>query len=445
MTAREVALAVLRDVFPAAGSSERSAQESLDYRTRKSALEPRDRAFATELAYGSIKMRRTLDWYLQPYLGMRGKPLPPAIAEVVRLGSYEILFTRADEHAAVNEWVNVAKKYGHRGTAGLVNAVLRGLLRDKPAPPDPASFDDEDDFLGVLYSYPTWIVRRFRETLGAANLKAILEGCNAPAQTAVTVNRARTSRDAVAEAFDAWGTATVPSPFCEDSLLIADSAVARAHEAAAAGSWWIQSESSAMPVDILNPQPEETVLDVCSGRGNKAMQSAARRGAQPTGLTCIERDARKVEGLGDRLAAGGFAAAIVTGDAVEIARSSGMRYDRIMLDAPCSGIGVLGRHPEARWRKAPDDAERLAAAQRAFLDALLPCLHPGGVLVYAVCSVDRTETTAVVDDALARHNVERGLMPARYETLLDERGDAFVPPGIDGRDGFFIARLERRL
>ncbi|MDQ2663535.1 MAG: hypothetical protein M3Y18_05810 [Candidatus Eremiobacteraeota bacterium] len=445
MTSREVALAILRDVFPAPGTSERSAQESLDYRTRKAGLAPRDRAFATELAYGSIKMRRTLDWYLQPYVGGRGKPLPPAISEIVRLGAYEILYTRADEHAAVNEWVNVAKKYGHRGTAGLVNAVLRGLLRDKPVAPDASSFEDPDEFLGTRYSFPTWIVRRFREVFGTDSLEAILEGCNAPAKTAVTVNRARATREQIAALFDGWGSGTNPSLACEDSLLVADASEARAHEAAAAGTWWIQSESSAMPVDILNPQPDETVLDVCSGRGNKAMQTAARRGEESMGLTCIERDPRKVEGLRDRLASAGFSAAIVTGDAVEIARAADVRYDRILLDAPCSGIGVLGRHPEARWRKNPGDGDRLSETQAALLDALVPCLHPGGVLVYAVCSVDARETTQVVERVLRSHNVERGLMPGRYEAFIDERGDAIVPPGIDGRDGFYIARLERRL
>jgi 16S rRNA (cytosine967-C5)-methyltransferase len=322
--------------------------------------------------------------------------------------------------------------------------VLRGLLRDKPGAPEAASFDDEEDYLGVRYSFPTWIVRRFRETFGIDRLEAILEGCNAPAQTAVTVNRTRTSREQVAEAFASWDSPTVASEFCEDSLLVTNSASARSHEAQAAGTWWIQSESSAMPVDILNPQPDETVLDVCSGRGNKAMQTAARRGEESMGLTCIERDVRKVDGLRDRLASAGFAAAIVTGDAIEIASSSGGRYDRIMLDAPCSGIGVVGRHPEARWRKAPGDGERLGESQRAFLDALLPCLHPGGVLVYAVCSVDRRETTQVIEEALKRHNVERGLIPARYESMLDANGDAIVPPGIGGRDGFFISRLERR-
>src|SRR5947209_20118621 len=123
--ARESALAAVRDVFPPADmhTAERTAQEALDYRLRRGDLSEQDRGFATELAYGAIRMRRTLDWYLQPFIGSRDKPLPPAIHEILRLAFYELLFMRSQEHATTNEWVNLAKKYGHRGVAGLTNAV----------------------------------------------------------------------------------------------------------------------------------------------------------------------------------------------------------------------------------------------------------------------------------------------------------------------------------
>ena len=129
MTAREVALQVVRDVFPpAGGGAERGAQEALDYRLEKSDLDARDRAFATHLAFGAVKMRRTLDWYLQPYVGSREKALPPVIGEILRLAIYEIRYTNSQPHATVSQWVGLAKRFGHRGTAGLVNAVLRGFL-----------------------------------------------------------------------------------------------------------------------------------------------------------------------------------------------------------------------------------------------------------------------------------------------------------------------------
>jgi 16S rRNA (cytosine967-C5)-methyltransferase len=441
MSARDVALQVVRDVFPAQGR-ERGAQEALDYRLRKSDLDARDRAFATMLAFGAIKMRRTLDWYLQPYIGERGKPLPPVIAEIVRLAIYELRFTSAQPHAAVSEWVNLAKIYGHRGTAGLVNAVLRGFLRDNPAAPQPQDFADEDDYLGAAYSYPTWLVRRLREMFGADDLPRILDEGNAPVQSAVVVNRARTTREEVATWFEQRGVQATLSTLAQDAVLVSDGALARAGEAQAAGAWWVQSESSALVADVLNAQPGEAIADACSGRGSKALQSAARLDGEGS-VVCIERDARKAQALERRAQQAQLPVALIVGDATAPILQS--RFDRILIDAPCSGIGVIGRHPEARWRKRPDDGERLALTQRALLEALVPHVHEGGAIVYAVCSVDKRETIDVIEWFLRTHNVQRGLIPAPLAAFQTDDGDVLIPPGRERRDGFFVARLERRL
>lgn len=442
MNAREVALAVVRDVFPAeARGAERTAQEALDYRLRKAALSDRDRAFATELSYGAIRMRRTLDWYLQPFIGDRSKPLSPVVHEILRLAFYELLFTHAQEHAVTHEWVDLAKRYGHRGVAGLANAVIRTFLRDRPVPPNPDAFADRDDFLGVAHSFPTWIVRQWREVFGDERIEEILEATNKPAQPAVVVNRARTTREALRERFAAQGVEARDSAYAEDAVLVDDGAAARASEKEAHGSWWVQSESSAFAADVLNAQPGENVVDACSGRGSKALQTAARLKGDGT-LYCIEKDERKAALLARRAEEAGFAIATIVGDVAAV--DAGVKADRILLDAPCSATGVLARHPEARWRKRPDDGERLAQVQSRLLDALIPQLHEGGVLVYTVCSVDPRETTGVIRGVLRNHPVMRGLIPSSLEPFQTEEGDVVVPPGIDGRDGFYIARLERR-
>jgi 16S rRNA (cytosine967-C5)-methyltransferase len=433
----------VRDVFPAlAGTPERGAQEALDYRTRKANLEPRDRAFATELAYGSIKMRRTLDWYLAPFLGDRAAKLPAVIAEVLRLAIYELVYTRADEHATVFEFVNLAKKHGHKGLVGLTNAVLRSFLRDRPTEPAPDDFEDLDEYLGVTYSLPTWIVRQWR----AAFPDRVAEICGAvndPAQAAVTVNTLRGTVTNVEELLSSAGVAVSHSPFVGETLIVADASYARGHEREAAGAWFSQGESSAMPVAILNPQPGEAVLDVASGRGNKAIQIGARM-AGDGGLLCIERDERKADVLQARLAEAGVTAAVVIGDASTELLRPDQRFDRSLVDAPCSGIGILGRHPEARWRKRADDGARLAEVQTAILDRASAHIHEGGSLVYAVCTTDPREGAEVVGAFLRTHDFTRGLIPAAFEPFLTREGDVLVPPGIEGRDGFFIARLERR-
>lgn len=441
MTAREVALQVVRDVFPVQGAQERTAQEALDYRLRKAELDARDRGFATVLAFGAIKMRRLLDWYLQPYVGDRAKPLAPAIHEIARLAIYELRFTSAQPHATVSQWVDLAKRYGHRGTAGLVNAVLRGFLRDNPAAPQRADFESDDDYLGTAFSFPTWLVRQWRSALGDDRIESALEACNAPAQAAVAINRAKTTRDEVVEWFASRGASAEPSRLADDAVLVSDAALARAGEREAGAAWWVQSESSASVVDVLNPQPGESIADACSGRGSKALQSAARLNGDGS-LVCIERDARKAASLERRAAEAGLPVATIVGDATADILQG--RFDRILIDAPCSATGVLGRHPEARWRKRPEDGERLALTQRALLEALAPHVYEGGAIVYAVCSIDPRETTAVVDWFVRTHDVQRGLIPARFEDFQTEDGDVLIPPGLQGRDGFFIARLERR-
>jgi len=441
MSARDVALAVVRDVFPQNNLPERGAQEALDYRLRKASVSAQDRAFATELAYGSIKMRRTLDWYLEPFVGERKQPLPPAIREILRLAVYELAFTQADEHATVFEFVNLAKRYGHRGLANLTNAVLRSFLRTKPPPPVREAFASEEEYLGTRYSLPAWLVRQWQHAFGD-RAEAVCEAVNDPAQAAIVVNTRLNSRDDVAERLENAGVAVVPSPVVGESLLVRSGAL-HALERESAGRWWQQSESSAMPVDVLNPQPGEAILDVCSGRGNKALQIGARLAGEGT-LLCIERDASKAETLVRRLEQAEIPAGTIVGDATAELLEPQQRFDRVLVDAPCSGIGVVGRHPEARWKKLGTDGERLALTQRGVLERVARHVQPGGALVYAVCSTDPRETIEVVEWFLSRHNFERGLIPAAYGALLTEGGDVLVPPGIEGRDGFYIARLESR-
>ena len=437
--ARALALSVVRDVFPPSGShsAERSAQASFDYRARRTQLDDRDRAFAAELAYGSIKMRRAVDWHLQPFLT---RPhVPDAIREILRLATYELVYTRADAHATVFEFVNLAKRWGHRGLANLVNAVLRSLLRAQISEPQRSSFDSEGDYIGTRYSLPTWLVRQWREVFGDA-LESICAAVNEPARAAIVVNSLRGSPEQIADRLRAEGVETVRSPFVADALLVERGSAWRAN---GDGLWWSQSESSAMPVDVLGPQPGESILDVCSGRGNKALQIGARLAGQGA-LYCIERDQRKVAVLNQRLEAAGVAAALVTGDASTEILTRDRGFDRVLVDAPCSGTGVVGRHPEARWKKLATDGERLAPLQRALLDQTSRYVYPGGALVYAVCSADPRETTEVIECFLAQQNFERGLIPSAYAEFLTENGDVLVPPGIAGRDGFYIARIERR-
>ncbi len=431
-SAREVALQVCRDVF---GPNPRGAREALEYRLRKSELGTRDRAFATELAFGAIKMRRFLDFTLQPYVGERAASLPQPIAEILRLGTYQLRVMRGVEpYAAVSESVGLARKYGHKGTAGLVNAVLRRVAADPPREPDDPA---------TRASLPNWIVQHWRERFGGERLDAIVAGVNAPPAVGIVVDERNASRDEVRDVLAAAETSAGASAFVRDALILEAGASAAALDAIANERWHRHAECAAMPVDLLDPQPGERIVELCCGRGNKTLQLVSRTRDGAT-ILAVDDDARKVAQTAARLESAGVASvALVTADATSFAASADA--DAVLLDAPCSGLGILGRQPEARWRKRPDDPERMARVQRALIAVAAAALKPGGRLVYAVCSTDRREGEAIVDELLAeRADLSRARLPERYAPFVTAAGDVLVPPGIDGRDGFFIARIQRR-
>ena len=428
-TAREVALQVCRDVF---GPTPRSAREALDYRLRKTVLAPRDRAFATELAYGAIKMRRFLDFELQPYVGERAKALPQPIAEILRLGTYQLrAMNGVEAYAAVSESVGLARKYGHKGTAGLVNAVLRRVAAE------PAREAD----LATRVSLPNWVVSHWRERFGEERLDAILAGVNAPAAIGLCVDLRKTTPTDAQRALSEAGIASTRSAFAHDVLVLDGTAPSSELERLAEHRWHLHAEAAAFPVDILDPQPGQRVVELCCGRGNKTLQIASRMRDEGT-LLAVDDDPRKIAQTATRLDAAGASVALVTADIAVMPATPDA--DAVLLDAPCSGLGILGRQPEARWRKRPDDPERMSAVQRKLLDTAAGSVKPGGALVYAVCSTDRREGEDVVNAFLAAHDAfSREGLPARYAPFVTAAGDLLVPPGIDGRDGFYVARLRR--
>ena len=434
MTARDVAFAVVRDVF---GPELRGAQAAFDVRARRAGLDARDRAFAAELAYGSIKRRRLIDWYLAPYVGGRERPLPAAILEVLRLGVYQLRFMSGmGDHAAVSETVNLAWRHGHRGTAGLVNAVLRRMIADGPAEPVPAEFPSENEYLGTAYSVPNWVAAQFARAYDGVR-DAALAGVNSAPQHALRVNCLRALPEIVVEELSARGIEVRRSPFVAESLIVDSGTVGDDP----AGRWSVQGEAAAMPVDLLAPRTGEAVLEFCGGRGNKTIQLAARTGVTGHVVT-VESDEKKVMVMREQLERGGpLNVAVVAGDAREAAPE--IRASAVLLDAPCSGLGVIGRHPEARWRKTPQDGARLASTQAELLAAAAARTAPGGRLVYSVCSSDPREGRERIDAFLADDgSFARAPLPERYAPF-ERNGDVVVPVGIEGRDGFYIATLQR--
>ena len=345
-----------------------------------------------------------------------------------------------EARAAVSESVGLAKKFGHKGTAGLVNAVLRRVAEDRERRPQRGEFASEDEYLATLRSFPTWIVTALRGVFGDG-VDAMLAGMNEPARAALRVNLQRGTRADALAALIERGIGARPSELVRETIVL-DEGVSSALVADAELRWDQQGEVAAVPVDLLDPAPGERILDLCSGRGNKTLQIVARIGPSGT-LEAVERDRHNLARARERLAALGIEnVRLIEADASTLAGEADA--DRVLLDAPCSGLGILGRHPEARWRKDPGDPERLAPLQDALLVAAARRVRPGGRLVYSVCSVDPREGVERIAALLqSSPDFRRAANPQRYLAWQTPAGDLLFPPGIEGRDGFFVAALER--
>jgi 16S rRNA (cytosine967-C5)-methyltransferase len=439
--ARELALQIL----VAAESRRAYSDRLLESRLRDAALEPRDASLVTALVQGTLRHRALLDHHLAFLTGPRWEGLPLWIRQALRLGALQILvLTRVPRAAAVDESVKLAKTYGHPGTAGLVNAVLRRLAGGALAPlPDPA--EDPAGHLAVAHSHPRWLVERWLARYGGEATARLLEADNVEPRVSVRANAARTTTEALAAALRAEGLAIEPGPNGGPVLLVSEGFTAARSPLFRNGSLSLQDEAEACVVPILDPRPGDAALDVAAAPGGKASQIA--EAVSPRGfVVALERHLSRARALranlSERLALD--RAFTVCGDGV--APPVRGPFHRVLVDAPCSGLGVLRRRADARWRKEPRSIDEMAALQAPLLEAAAPLVRPGGVLVYSVCSLEPEETESIVTPFLHRHP-EFSLDDARPFLPPSFRGsDRFFRalPHEHGTDGVFAARLTRR-
>lgn len=426
MTARDAALRALLRGGDSAGD--------LDAELRLADLPARDAGFATELAYGTLKMQRALAWSVRTALRRPLESLDPPLRWVLLLGAYQLLYLdRVPAHGAVDESVKLARAHGHAGTAALANAALRKIATARPKPPRPSAADPPSA-LGIYASLPDWIAEHFIDRFGFDDALRAAEGLNAAPRRAVRLSAGEGPPPGAI-----GGRYGVPETAIVDSLT------------EAARAYVVQSEESQLAVHLLDPQPGETIIDVCAGRGIKAGMIAGRLGGRgrvasvdddESKLSVLRRDtARRPGSIVVRADARLALPSIVPDDA-----------DRALVDAPCSGLGVLGRRADARWRKRPEDPARFSPVQRAILASAAAKVRRGGTLLYATCSTHEKEDEESVTSFLETHREWRAVPidttrfgPEIDASAIRARGLFLqIVPGIDGADGFFYARLERR-
>ncbi len=423
--ARACALSVIRRVFEDGAYADRA------FTAEAAGLEPRDRALAMALAYGTVQRRATLDHVAAQLTDRRLERLDPPVLAVLRLGLYELLYMGgAAEHAAVNENVELAKQ-AQPHAAGLVNAVLRRGAREGPA--ILAGLDDESpEAAAVFHSVPGWLASKWWDELGADEARALLRVVNDPAESALRVNSIAAT---VADVAAALPVPNRPAPELPELPELPEGLVLDGPFDVQGSELWTgglvqpQSRASMLVSRILAPRPGDRVLDLCAAPGGKTTHLAALMEDRGE-VVAVERHPGRASALERTRARLGASCVLVeVGDAA-IPRTDGP-FDKVLVDPPCSGLGTLQSRPDLRWRARPDAIGELASLQARILAAGAQALAPGGALVYSVCTISRAESEDVIDAFLREHS---DFEAQECVQLLPHR---------EGTDGFFIARLGR--
>jgi 16S rRNA (cytosine967-C5)-methyltransferase len=443
-------LAVLVEVM----SSEEAADSLLDRALSASALDSRDRGLAVELCYGVLRRLRTLDWRLEPVLDKPLARLPILVQMTLRLGAYQILYLdRIPHSAAVNESVNLVKQAAknlRRDWSGLVNAVLRSLIR-APARPLPSIETNAASALAVKHSVPEWLSRRWIERLGIEQAEAACAQASTIPPVTVRVHQLRFAREDILARLQNAGIAARPTSISPFGITVEGGGPVSSLPGFLEGAYYVEDEAAQLVPPLLAPHPGETVLDACAAPGGKSIHLAEmmhNRGR----VYSLDKSPKRLGLLRDNCQRLG--ATIVhplQGDARKgetWSKETGP-LDRALVDAPCSGLGVLRRHPEAKWRKDSAAFDRHHRLQLDILTSVAARLRPGGVLVYSTCSTEPEETTSVIDEFLRTHaGFQRQSvapwLPDTAHRFLTEQGDLSTLGNQFSMDGFFAARLRKQ-
>ena len=443
---REIALNILYQVMEEGAY----ASIAIDRTLRRSGLSSQDRNLVTEITNGTIRMCKHLDWVLNLFLKKPIHKMNPWIRNILRMTLYQAAFMeRVPAHAAVDSAVTIARKRTGPSMANLVNGVMRNYLRnkDKVSYPEPAY---SSEYLSVYYSQPEWIVETFLDSCGLLETQKILEYLNQAPKLHLRSNGLKIGRDQLLSVFLDSGINAEPgnNPWAIRlyDLQLGIEFLPCYQE----GCFYVQNEASMLAGAILDPRPEEKILDLCSGVGGKATHFAELMKDQGT-IYAFELYHHKLNLLRHNCERLGINSIIEQqGDILHLSLPA--QVDRVFLDAPCSGLGVLNRRSDARWHKKQADMEQLSLLQLQMIEKASQSLRQNGVLVYCTCTISPQENYGLIKSFLAAHDdfVLESFSDAMAFLALDEQdqmaadsGMLTLFPGKYDTDGMFYAKLRR--
>ena len=438
--ARATALKIINEVY----NNGAYANVALAKNLRNNPLSDVDRRFATELVYGTVKAGETLDWIIKKYISKPLKKLDAVVLNILRLGVYQIKYMdKVPESAACNESVELAKKFTNAGAAKFVNGVLRTMLREPQKADFPNGKGNATAELALKEMHPEWLVRRWIKEFGYDEAVRLCEFNNQQAPLVLRTNTLKTNSSELILNLESRGVEAHKSMLAPEGVILDKHGSLDNLEALQEGYCQVQDESSMLVAHVLDPQPNEFIIDVCSAPGGKTTHIASLMENKGRILACdiydhkLERVRENAERLGIE---------IIETEEMD-ARDVGEEYtemaDRVLVDAPCSGLGVLRRKPDSRWRKSKELFMELPKLQLEILKSAGNALKKGGILVYSTCTIAREENQSVVETFL-KDNDSFELLNAG-ERLPKSRTEEMVQlyPQRDGTDGFFISCMRK--
>ena len=439
--AREKALKILAQVHQQGAY----ANVALARELRQGELTDMDRRFVTELVYGAVKAGDTLDWVIKKYLKLPWRKVDSLIQEILRLGAYQLLYMdKVPASAACNESVELAKKYGNQGAAKFVNGVLRTMVRQPEKGKFPEGQGNATVQLALTEQHPEWLVRRWIKEFGYDEAKELCQFNNRQAPVSIRTNTLKTSPSELMLQLTALGVEAVRSSYVDEGFVLEGHGSLDALAPLQEGYCQVQDESSMLVAHVVDPQPGDFVLDVCSAPGGKTTHMAALMEDRGRIVACDIYDHKLQRVMDNAHRLGIHIIEPKLKDAREIHEEFAGQADRVLVDAPCSGLGVLRRKPDSRWRKAPELLKELPKLQLEILESASACVKDGGILVYSTCTIAQEENQDVVKAFLAQHS--EFVLENTGERLPVPRTDEMVQlyPQRDGTDGFFIACMRRK-
>ncbi len=403
---------------------------------RESKLDSRDRAQVTEWVYGTTRWQRTLDHFLTPFVDRRITKLDPPVRGALRLGTYQ-LWSGIAAHAAVGETVTAMNAVSPRAK-GYVNAVLRKLAAS--GPPWPLPDDDTVESMAIRSSMPDWLVALLVNDLGMADAEAVLGAVNEPGVVTLRTNPLRATPAGVErELLDAEVSVT-RGELVLDSLLVTGAGDLGALRAITEGRVTPEDQASQAVATLLGAQPGEWILEIGAAPGGKTTAIAEAMGDE--GLVVgVDRHAGRTQMIGDTARRLGLRAAVpIVADGAELPFRNAS-FDRVLVDAPCSGLGVLRRRPEARWRLQPENIDELAKLQLTLMESAARLVRPGGRLVYSVCTLTVAETIAIDEWARSALAEFAAVDPPGAPWVRVGRGARLLPGAAD-TDGMYLLILQ---